>query len=367
MMYIHEHTEWPRFVWDVAALAGMLATVRHKQGRLAGRMEGVSITLRHEASLETLTSDVVKSSAIEGERLDPERVRSSIASRMGLGPRGRSKADRHVEGIVEVMMDAKGRFDEPLTQARLFKWHAALFPMARSGMHAITVGAWRRDEHGPMRVVSGHEQRRVHFEAPAAARLAREMKRFLAWFEGPRHSEDGVLRAGIAHLWFVTIHPFDDGNGRIARAIADMTLARAEGTGERYSSMSAQIEKEKREYYQELERQQRGDVDITGWLAWFLGCLGRSIDAAEDTLTGVVRKSRYWERANRAALNERQRRVIERMLGPFEGKMTTSKYAKLAKCSTDTALRDIQGLVEAGLLVRNAGGGRSTSYGVGTE
>lgn len=363
-MYIHERPDWADFCWDEASLAHAVADVRHKQGRLLGRMERVGLDFRREAVLITLTSDVVKSSAIEGERLDPELVRSSIASRLGLDAGGVAPSHRDVDGVVEMMLDATQRYSRRLTEQRLFGWHSALFPTGRSGMHRVTVGAWRRDEAGPMRVVSGGLRQRVHFEAPAAARLKKEMRAFLAWFERPS-PEDMVIRAGIAHLWFVTIHPFDDGNGRIARAIADMTLARSDGTRERFYSMSAQIEKEKKEYYGELERQQRGGMDITPWLAWFLACLDRAMDAAAQSLETVLEKARFVERVNRLSLNERQRGVIDRMLGTFEGYINTSKYAKLAKCSADTALRDLQGLVERGILLKNEGGGRSTSYRLG--
>lgn len=364
MTCIHEQPDWPAFRWNDASLVPVLTAVRHKQGRLLGRMESLGFEFGQEASLVTLTSDVVKSSAIEGEVLDPSQVRSSIVSRLGLDAGGQPPVGRDVEGIVEVMVDATRQFEKPLSAERLSAWHAVLFPTGRSGMLKITVGAWRLDEQGPMRVVSGHTRGRVHFQAPEAPRISQEMKRFLAWFEDPS-ALDAVLRAGIAHLWFVTIHPFDDGNGRIARAIADMALARSDGSPQRFYSMSSQIEKEKKDYYRQLESQQRGNLDITPWLTWFLGCLGRTIDAADESLGAVLFKAAFWEKVNHKPVNDRQRTVINRLLGPFEGFLTTSKYAALAKCSTDTALRDIRELLGRGILLRNERGGRSTNYRLG--
>lgn len=363
MPYIHEHPDWPSLRWDDARLLPLLAEIRHRQGRLLGRMEGLGFRLRAEASLTTLTADVTQSSAIEGERLDAAQVRSSIARRLGLDFGGNVKTSREVEGVVEMMLDATQKYAEPLTAERLFGWHAALFPTGRSGMRRITVGAWRPPSAGPMQVVSGPIGReRVHFEAPEARRLRREVTAFLNWFEKTK-SIDPVLKAGVAHFWFVTLHPFEDGNGRISRAIADLALARAEGTPERFYSMSTQIEAEKKQYYLQLERSQKGDVDITAWLEWFLSCLGRAIAGAETGLAVVLKKAKTWERINsRTSVNERQRKVINRLLDGFEGKLSTSKYAKLAKCSGDTALRDIKNLLDQGILIQEAGGGRSTSY-----
>lgn len=362
MKYIHQRPNWPNLTWDAGMLAPALAVVRHKQGRLLGRMESLGFELRQEASLTTLTSDVVKSSAIEGENLDPTEVRSSIARRLGLDMAGLPRSSRNIDAVVEMMLDATQRYDAPLTTERLFGWQAALFPSGRSSINKITVGAWRTGEAGPMQVVSGpigNEQ--VHFEAPDASRLESEMDRFLSWFESASDI-DPVLRAGIAHLWFVTIHPFEDGNGRIARAITDMALARSDGSKDRFYSMSSEIEIEKKQYYLELEAQQKRDTDITPWLSWFLACMERSIDAADKSLGSVLHKAHMWERINHKPLNERQRTVINRMLGDFEGALNTSKYARLAKCSNDTALRDIQDLLERKILVRNTAGGRSTSY-----
>ncbi|SBW05702.1 Filamentation induced by cAMP protein Fic [uncultured delta proteobacterium] len=362
MRYIHERPEWPDFHWNMDSLAGPLAAIRHKQGLLLGRMNALGFSIRAEAGLETLTLDVVKSSAIEGEVLDMAQVRSSLARRLGIDIGGLAPVNRNVEGIVEMMLDATQRYAEPLTVERLFGWHAALFPMGYGVSRRITVGAWRTPEAGPMQVVSGYVgHEKVHFEAPAAERLDREMTRFLDWFNTPRDL-DPVLKAGIAHLWFVTIHPFEDGNGRIARAIADCALARADDCPQRFYSMSGRIERERKDYYDVLERTQKGGLDITPWLDWFLGCLGRAIDGAEETLGAVFRKARVWQHANQFQLNERQRGVINRLLDGFEGKLTSGKYAKLTKCSPDTALRDIRELVGYGILKQSKEGGRSTSY-----
>ncbi len=361
-MYIHELPDWPRFRWDRDRLAEPLASVRHRQGRLLGRMESLGFNLRQEAVLRTLTADVVKSSEIEGEKLEADQVRSSIARRLGMDLGALKPADRHVEGVVEMMLDATRQHDQPLTAERLYAWHAALFPTGRSGMRRIRVGAWRDDSTGPMQVVSGPVGReRVHFTAPPAARLDGEMTAFLEWFNRPAESDE-VLKAGLSHLWFVTIHPFDDGNGRIARAIADMVLARSENSSQRFYSMSTQIRQERGAYYDILERTQKGTLDVTPWMDWFLGCLGRAIDGAHTSLGAVLAKARFWGSLREVSLNERQRLVLNRLLDGLEGKLTTSKYAKLAKCSPDTALRDILALVERGILVRGPAGGRSTSY-----
>ncbi len=362
-MWIHEHQNWPDFTWEADALAFKLADIRHRQGRLLGRMEGIGFELKREASLSTLTSDVVKSSAIEGESLNVLEVRSSIARRLGIDIAGLVSAGRNVESIVEMMLNATQMFAKPLTKERLFGWHAALFPTGRSGMRRITVGDWRTSEYGPMRVVSGPVGReKIHFEAPSAERLEGEMTAFLAWFD-KQSDMDPVMKASIAHLWFVTIHPFEDGNGRIARAISDMALARADGIPDRFYSLSSQIESERKTYYDQLERQQRGTPEITGWLEWFLECLGRAISNAEQALGSVLFKAQLWDRINRNPVNERQRFIINRMLEEdFKGYMNTSKYAKLAKCSNDTALRDIQALKRRGIFLQNPGGGRSTSY-----
>ncbi len=363
MMWIHEHKHWPNFSWAKQKLSRALAEVRYRQGRLLGKMESLGFDLNREALLSTLTNDVVKSSAIEGEKLNLNEVRSSIARRLGINIAGLIPASRNVEGMVEMMLDATQSFSKPLTKKRLFDWHAALFPTGRSGMYSIVVGGWRNDENGHMQVVSGpvgHET--IHFEAPSADRLDQEMSAFLSWFE-EQNNLDPVLKAGIAHLWFVTIHPFDDGNGRIARAIADLALARSDSSGYRFYSLSAQFEWERKEYYKQLERQQRSTADITVWLEWFLACLGRAIVSADNSLSKIMFKAQLWNKINQHAVNDRQRRIINRMLEhDFKGNMKTSKYAKLAKCSNDTALRDIQDLKGRGILIQNPGSGRSTSY-----
>jgi Fic family protein len=360
--YIYDRKSWPKLRWNHEHLAGLLASVRHRQGRLLGRMENLGFALRAEATLQALTEEVLKSSEIEGEVLDKAQVRSSLARRLGMDIGALTPADRHVDGVVEMMLDATQGYDTPLTAERLFGWHAALFPTARSGMVRITVGAWRDDSAGPMQVVSGPIGReRVHYQAPAAGRLGREMRAFLKWF-GDSDAIDPVMKAGVAHFWFVTIHPFDDGNGRIARAIADMALARSEGSAQRFYSMSAQIRRERNAYYATLEATQKGDLDITAWLAWFLGCLGRAVDNAEGIVGAALHKARFWETHARAPISVRQRMMLNRLLDGFEGKLTSSKWATLAKCSQDTALRDIDDLVKRGVLAKDPAGGRSTSY-----
>ena len=365
-VYSHERKDWPRLTWSEVQLAKPLAAVRHKLGRLIGRMEALGFNLRAEASLQSLTEEVVKSSEIEGEVLDREQVRSSIARRLGMDIGALAPADRHIEGVVEMMLDATENYEAPLTDERLFGWHAALFPTGRSGITKITVGAWRKDQSSPMQVVSGRAGReRVHYQAPGAKRLKKEMKAFLDWFNSDT-GIDPVLEAAVAHLWFVTIHPFDDGNGRIARAIADQALARSEQTKQRFYSMSAQIRQERKAYYDILEATQKADVDITPWLGWFLGCLDRAFDGAEAILGAVLAKARFWEKHAGAAFNDRQRNVINRLLDGFESKLTSSRWAKLATCSQDTALRDIEDLIRRGVLVKDPAGGRSTSYSLAT-
>jgi Fic family protein len=362
MRYIHELSNWPNFRWDATKLANSLADTRHRQGLLLGKMSALGFDLRAEAGLETLTEDVVKSCAIEGEHLDIAQVRSSLARRLGIDIGGLMPINRHVEGVVEMMLDATRNYSTALTRERLFGWHAALFPTGYSNARKITVAAWRTAEAGAMQVVSGaigHET--IHFEAPSAERLEQEMSVFLNWF-AENGDMDPVLKAGVAHLWFVTIHPFEDGNGRIARAIADMQLARADNSAERFFSMSAQIERERKEYYDILEYSQKGDIDITGWLEWFLSCLSHAIDGADSILAAVLRKARIWRHANGHPLNERQRTIINKLLGDFYGKLTSGKYAKLVKCSQDTAIRDIKSMMEYGILRQGEGGGRGTHY-----
>ncbi len=366
-LYIHEHPGWPQLRWETDRLADGLAAVRYKQGCLVGRMQSLGFDLQQQALLETLTQDVHKSSDIEGERLDLEQVRSSVGRRLGMDIGGLRHADDKVEGVVEMMLDATGNYDLALTRDRLYGWQAALFPTGRSRMRSITVGGWRDDRTGPMQVISGPiGKERVHFEAPAAERIDDEIDTFLSWFNGPSET-DGVLRAALAHLWFVTVHPFDDGNGRIARAITDMALARSEDSSQRFYSMSSQIRVERRAYYHILERTQKGTPDVSEWMAWFLACLGRAIDGAGTTLASVLAKARFWQQIEGVPLNVRQRKVLNRFLDGFEGKLTTSKWAKLAKCSQDTALRDITDLVDSGILVRSSARGRSTNYSLTTR
>ena len=361
-MYIWQLPDWPRFRWDQEQMGKLLAEARHEQGRLMGRMEALGLRLREEAILRTLTQDVLKSSEIEGELLHPEQVRSSLARRLGIDIGGLMPADPDVEGIVEMMLDATRGFDQELTGERLFAWHASLFPTGRSAMTKIRVGAWRDDAGGPMQVVSGpFGKERVHYVAPPPPRLDQEMSAFLDWFNGETEI-DSVLKAGLAHLWFVTIHPFDDGNGRIARAIADMALARSERSAQRFYSMSAQIRLERNAYYEALEASQKGTMEVTEWQEWFLGCLTRAIAGAQDTLASVLLKARFWDRFATEPLNQRQVKVLNRMLDGFEGGLSSSRWAKLAKCSQDTAYRDILDLMARGVLKRNPGGGRSTSY-----
>jgi Fic family protein len=360
--YLHQLSDWPKFRWDTGKLVERLGTVRHQQGRLVGQMEGLGFKLKQEAVLRTLTDDVLKTSEIEGERLDAEQVRSSIARRLGIDIGALKPADRNVEGIVEMMLDATRNSQEPLTAERLFAWHASLFPTGHSGLAKIRTGAWRDDASGPMQIVSGPiGKEEVHYEAPAAPRLENEMSAFLEWFNADGNM-DPVLKAGLAHLWFVTIHPFDDGNGRIARAIADMQLARSEASPQRFYSMSAQIRQERKDYYEILQRTQDETMDVTPWMEWFLACLGRAIEGAQGALSSVLSKVRFWESIADIALNDRQRMMLNRLLDGFEGKLTNAKWAKIAKCSSDTALRDLQYLVDRGILVRGEEGGRSTSY-----
>lgn len=362
MHYIHELSDWPKFYWQDNTLASQLAVVRLREGRLIGRMESLGFQLREESVLRTLTEETIKSSEIEGELLDKDQVRSSLARRLGMDVAGMVKADRAVEGVVEMMLDATQNYSQPLTEERLFSWHAALFPTGRNGMTPINVGAWREDESGPMQVVSGPVGReQVHYQAPDARLLPDEMRAFLTWFESKK-SIDPVLAAAIAHLWFVTIHPFDDGNGRIARAITDLALARAENSPQRFYSMSSRIRAERKRYYDILETTQKDSLDITPWLQWFLACLDGAFDHAEETLKAVLAKARFWEEIKDISLNDRQRLVLNRLLDGFEGNLTSSKWAKLTKTSQDTASRDIADLIQKKILTRSPASGRSTSY-----
>lgn len=358
MTYLYQLEGWPKFTWNDRLIAPMLTTLRLRQGRFLGRMESLGFSEQKEAALNSLTLEAVKTSEIEGEILSANAVRSSLARKLGMDIAGLAPSDRRVDGIVEVLLDATGNFAEPLTKDRLFRWHTALLP----GRTDLRIGAWRDDAKGPMQVVSGQiGAETVHYEAPPAGRLDAEMTTFLEWENGGG-SIDPVLKAAIAHLWFVTIHPFDDGNGRIARAIADRALARSENSSQRFYSMSAQIRLERKAYYDALELTQKDSLDITPWLSWFLGCLDRAFTGAENQLARVLEKERFWKARAGISLNERQLMIVNRLLDGFEGKLTTQKWAKLAKCSHDSALRDIQDLIERGILVKDEAGGRSTSY-----
>lgn len=362
-VYIYQLAGWPAFHWNLEKVAPLLVDVRYRQGRLLGRMEGLGFKLQEEATLHTLTLDVVKSSEIEGEILNPEQVRLSIAQKLGMDIAGLVPVDRHVDGVVEMMLDATQNYTSSLTSERLFGWHAALFPTGRSGMYKIVAGAWRNNTKAdPMQVVSGPAGREtVHFQAPDADLLEDEMNAFLQWFN-KNSAIDPIIKAAIAHLWFVTIHPFDDGNGRIGRAITDMQLARSDGSNQRFYSMSAQVRKERNAYYAILEQTQKESLDITAWIEWFLSCLNRAITATDETLAVVMKKARFWEKYASTPLNERQQLVLNKLLDGFEGKLTSSKWAKITKASADTGIRDINDLQEKGILVKEAAGGRSTSY-----
>lgn len=360
--YIWQAPDWPQWRYDLTTLARPLTEVSRAQGLLLGRLADVGGATRDQASLLALTDDVVKTSEIEGEHLDVASVRSSIARRLGVDISALAPVDRHVEGVVEMVLDASANCREPVTDERLFGWHAALFPTGYSGMTRIRVAAWRDDETGPMQVISGPMgQPKLHFEAPPADRLPAEMARFLDWL----NTDSGIsplLKAGLGHLWFVTLHPFDDGNGRIARAIGDLLLARADGSPQRFYSLSAQIQRERKAYYEILERTQKGDMDVTGWLVWFLDSLHRALDQSHQTLDAVLAKARFWQRQVATPLNERQVKMLNRLLDGFDGKLTSSKWAAICKCSADTALRDINELMSRGVLRKMAGGGRSTGY-----
>ena len=361
-LYIWQSADWPNWRYDLSVLMEPLTQVSRAQGLLLGRLADVGMALRDQASLAALTEDVVKTSEIEGEVLNVESVRSSIARRLGVDIGAVAPVDRHVEGVVEMVLDATSRGADPLTAERLFGWHAALFPTGYSGMNKIAIGQWRDDGDGPMQVVSGPVGRRkVHFQAPPASALADETARFLQW-ANEQNDLPELVKAGLAHLWFVTLHPFDDGNGRIARAVGDLFLARADGSPQRFYSLSAQIQRERKDYYDVLERTQKGTLDVTGWLSWFLGTLGRAIASAQTTLDAVLIKARFWQRWAGMPLNERQVKLLNRLLDGFDGKLTSSKWAAIAKCSPDTALRDITQLLELGVLQKTPGGGRSTGY-----
>lgn len=361
--FIHQRKDWPNFRWNSVALLPALAAVRNLQGRLTGKMATLGFDFKQDAFLETMTLDTLKTAEIEGEFFQPEQVRSSVARHLGMDIAGLIPSDRHVDGMVQLLLDATREHAQPLTFERLAGWHAALFPTGRSGIFKISVGGWRTDETGPMQVVSGAIGReKVHFQAPPAARLEAEMGQFFAWFNAEQAGLDPVLKAGIAHFWFISIHPFDDGNGRIARAITDLQLSKAEQNAQRFYSMSAQIRLERSDYYSMLEKTQRGPLDLTDWLAWFLNCLKNALFAADQTLEKVLGKARFWEKHATTILNARQILMLHKLFGPFDGKLNSSKWAKMTRCSPDTALRDIQDLLQKGVLEKENGGGRSTNY-----
>lgn len=360
--YVWQRPDWPQWRFDALALAAPLAEVHRAQGHLAGRMAGVGLAQRDQATLRALTQEVVTTSAIEGESLDLDAVRSSIARRLGVDIGALAPSDRHVDGVVDMVLDATQRFAEPLTAERLFGWHAALFPTGYSGRLRIRTGTWRDDAAGPMQVVSGPVGReKVHYEAPPATALDAETAAFLQWFNAPQ-AGDPVVHAGLAHLWLVTLHPFDDGNGRISRAVGDMALARAEGSAQRFYSLSAQLQRERKRYYEQLEATQRGPLDITPWLAWFLGCLLRAVQGADGLVADVLAKAQFWQRWADVPMNARQTLVLNRVLDGMEGKLSNAKWAAVAKCSSDTALRDINDLLGKCVLVRVEGGGRNVAY-----
>jgi Fic family protein len=370
--YVWQRNDWPHWVYDHKRLAPLLAQLHLAQGYLLGRMHDLGLDLRNQATLRILTEDVLKTSEIEGETLKLDSVRSSIARRLGVDIGALAPADRHVDGVVDMVLDATRGHNIPLTTERLFGWHAAMFQTGYSSLNKIRVGQWRDDAQGPMQVVSGpmHRQK-VHYEAPPAVLLDAEMGDFLNWFNLDNLSvdkltvdseDDPVVKAGLAHLWFVTVHPFEDGNGRIARAVGDMALARAEKSAQRFYSLSAQIQREREEYYDRLEATQKGDLDCTAWLEWFLGCLLRAIQSADETLAQVLAKARFWQHWAGTPLNDRQIKLLNKLLDGFDGKLTSSKWAAIGKCSQDTALRDITELMERGVLKKSEASGRSTSY-----
>jgi Fic family protein len=360
--YIHQREDWPNFYWKQEAILELLSEVRNMQGRIMGRMEALGFDGQGAAVLKNLTIDVIKTSDIEGEQLKENEVRSSIARRLGIAIEDKVKISRNVEGIVEITLDASIHYEAPLTKERLCNWQAALFPTGRSGMHKITIGNWRKDDKGPMLVVSGAMgKEKIHFEAPDALLLEAEMNKFLFWFNNEQ-TIDPVIKAALAHFWFITIHPFADGNGRIARAIADMQLARSDKSAQRFYSMSTQIRTQRNAYYAILEKCQKGTMDITAWMKWFLACLQAALETTSEVLYKVTAKSAFWEQHNNKNLNARQRNMLNKLLDGFEGKLNTGKWAKINKCSTDTALRDIQSLVALNILRKEDGGGRNTAY-----
>ncbi len=360
--YIHDLPEWPEFTWDDAELAEPLAALRFRQGMLMGRMESLGLSLQLDATVENVTLDAVRSSRIEGEQLDADEVRSSVARHLGLETGGLTPSSPRVEGIVDIVVDATSNYRSPLTLDRLFGWHRALFPVSNRSRNIVRTGEFRTDEKGPMQVVSGaYGRERVHFQAPAAARLDEELSTFLGWFNDET-AVDPVVKAALAHFWFVTIHPFEDGNGRLARAIGDMALARADGTAQRFYSLSSQIQQERAAYYRVLESAQSGSLDVTAWLAWFFNMLDAAVAHSEAQLAAVMERKQFWESLEGISLNSRQLAMLRRLEAGFVGKLTAAKWARIMKTSPDTALRDLNDLIEKGVLARDPAGGRSTSY-----
>ena len=361
-MYIYQNSDWPNLTWNNDVILPIISKARNLQGKIIGKMESLGFDLSNEANLEILTLEVIKSTEIEGEFLNPEQVRSSIARRLGLDISGLIPSDRNIEGIVDLMFDATRNFDQSLSFDRLFSWHSALFPSGRSSLYKITVGNWRTDSTGPMQVVSGPlGKEKVHYQAIDSDFIEKEMNIFVDWYN--KNSEiEPLLKAGLAHLWFVTIHPFEDGNGRITRALTEMLLARSDGSSQRFYSMSAQIRKERKSYYEILEKTQRGSLNVTNWLVWFLDCLSNAINSADLTLSKVLNKAHFWKLHSTTIVNQREQTMINKLLDGFEGKLTTSKWAKINKCSQDTALRDIQDLINKNILQKEQSGGRSTNY-----
>jgi Fic family protein len=361
-MYLYDNQNWPIFVWNSEKLLPLLAYVRNRQGKLIGKMGALGFELQNEANLEILTVEILKSTEIEGEFLDREQIRSSIARRLGLDISGLVYSERNVDGIVDLMLDATKKYDKELTKERLFSWHASLFPAGQSGMYKIITGNWRDDSTGPMQVVSGAlGKEKVHYQAPPANQIDNEMRIFFDWFN-LEQNVDPVIKAAIAHLWFVTLHPFEDGNGRISRALSDMLLARSDEQSYRFYSMSTQIRKERNSYYDILEKAQKGTLDITNWLEWFLNSLLHSIESSEKLLEKVIYKHEFWLQNSKVSINDRQRKILNMLIDDFAGVLNTTKWAKIGKCSQDTALRDIQDLIEKGILTKSEQGGRSTNY-----
>ena len=361
-VYIHEKDNWTEFTWNEKLISKELAETRNLQGRLLGKMESLGFDQQDEAVLNTLTLEIVKSSEIEGEILDLEQVRSSVAKRLGIELAGAIESERHIDGIVEMMLDATQRYGLPITKDRLFGWHSLLFPTGWSNMYKITVADWRKDSTGPMQVVSGAMgKEKVHFEAPNSERIDSEIETLIDWIES-ENEIDPVLKSAIAHLWFITIHPFEDGNGRITRALTEMLLARSDRSVKRFYSMSSQIRIQRKQYYEILEKTQKGTSEITDWILWFLECLKNSFESTSELLSKILIKAEFWKINSKTILNKRQQKMLNKLLDGFEGKLTTSKWGKICKCSQDTALRDIQDLIKKDILEKEKSGGRSTNY-----